>query len=1583
MIMPKRSSNYDHRKFSVDANLAIARKDKNQEKNSLHERHSDVVASAPSAVALLPDLSAINDLLNQQIAINSNRSADAPLVLSEMDCFFQILVERLDEVLVAWSIFQHASSTEVPNTTDHPKAIMEAELKMKSTMYTVEQALTVLTQWWCELCYLLQSTSELIYSALEQITRKVLSTAVYESGNGILEASVASELCNYDYKRNKVPIPVCVQHAFILRQPFDEKGRQHQGCFLPDIGSAGQPEVGSMSPMVALRKVCHLLCRIVEDVLQRDAHVQGIQDRFCSSAVVHKMLRQDAFHVFRTYKGVLVGNSNLSLGAYTSPIESPFTVVIKAHERIELNIGNALMQILQKQPQCLDDHAFLSTLLSPWYQLWRLSCAQGLRRVMGARVAVSKAVSSTTSTALASVAAKAGLASGRSSANTSLHGPPGQQPTSKRSNTSGGLYQRASLTMSAADANSFYENEGPENQKMMTQLLEIIAGDVNCIRALQLGAGITEHNLQNAIPVDDSSEDEAQKNRPPAMRRRSTQQGIYGQPHVSEEISSSDDEIDHKKRRRNKKDKTQKYKKKSTQISTLVISELQQGKCVSSTVTRLLVETQILLDLILHCLIIEISSSSNLQGSSSLENNILDRNQHSRVPAILTTLLSPLLRQGAALNIFNAERLKTPLLSPIEINGVDVIFYTLESFSYFDTVNSKTDMTSNDSHDQQTPNDFQQLQHRSITIATEIIWHILTILSSPALQKTFEAPEVIGFRARFNLNVILYRVLTSCVLPFSFKQEIRELRNDIIVILSLMANHRLHSKTISSASDRAIVFEYPLIHLLLQISSQLEINCIRILPHAPEEKVVDPRHHNNHKNLEDFSLKVITWDLLATLCRADDADDNESRSWVAEWVPSLLLYLDINCTFECVTAWSTPLLLELQQYVLVILRYIVPLQRHHLKYPVFLRETTADDQVKKDDRNLNSALQVLLRYVHHCPSARLRNLSISFLATCAMCMKSDGREGQISDRDELHKVGTIPLALLLLNISVVVLRERNVGLSFSHSRGEQPVTDKSTFSSASDNESFLTSIATSLYDDTVPTRVVIGDTESGSQLIFHWQDSSDEDILALMIDCLQLLSDLTYQQPHRQIEFSQGPGNSNRQHINGVELLFPVLQEAVGGIRSPVSAQLKASVAFGVVDLIYSAVVGCPENSAEFIRVGGIGLILSLLQRRQATSSTSFVEQKQSGHDENMLPDWMLPLPLSCLADLLTPSDTDTNSCQIQEKAGRQLIEWQGTRRSRKMQQIPDSQTGLQVLLSLWSSSPPSEVLPVDVDDRWPLSLWDQVGLAALGPPWHREVLTLPIVSSVASRLMPSSDKNMKCMVQQNECTSIEQQSAYKEVTLMLNETGRRNRCMLSPNGDEQDEKHIVMNCDIAHWVLPNTAQKNDYIDYALNFKIYAVLSRLGFLAAPPADNHDIDIVVPKPHSSGIEPIAAALADLRLSVSSNLSAQEKTSLTQCENFYLLCQDEVWRAVAASLVAHGIRVDFAGEVADRNRSHDSYQVCCNDGKILQKCHLQAVIRAKKLGAARICAQTIDKEQEKRSELHFYKSLIKSASSSPGF
>merc|ERR1712012_780104 len=110
------------------------------------------------------------------------------------------------------------------------------------------------------------------------------------------------------------------------------------------------------------------------------------------------------------------------------------------------------------------------------------------------------------------------------------------------------------------------------------------------------------------------------------------------------------------------------------------------------------------------------------------------------------------------------------------------------------------------------------------------------------------------------------------------------------------------------------------------------------------------------------------------------------------------------------------------------------------------------------------------------------------------------------------------------------------------------------------------------------------------------------------------------------------------------------------------------------------------------------------------TSSSSSGQQSKQQR-ENILPEWMIPLPLSCLADLLSPSAVD--AFHIQERAGRQLLEWESGPTAKGHIRDQDIKTGLQVLLSLWSFHASSKCdKKHDLD--WPLSLWNEVGLAAM-----------------------------------------------------------------------------------------------------------------------------------------------------------------------------------------------------------------------------------------------------------------------------
>jgi hypothetical protein len=237
-----------------------------------------------------------------------------------------------------------------------------------------------------------------------------------------------------------------------------------------------------------------------------------------------------------------------------------------------------------------------------------------------------------------------------------------------------------------------------------------------------------------------------------------------------------------------------------------------------------------------------------------------------------------------------------------------------------------------------------------IPLAVEFLWNLLSLCP--------ECSVVIGSRS--NLAAI-HNILTE-TLALGFKLQERELRNDIMVVLTLLARSK----------DVGCNFSTELIELLL------------ILGCGPESgrkhPNVNPTLHATTQN-EDLQLKYLVWDTLAALAQCPELAGN-----IFDWgfYDVLLAYVNVNCEIPAVVSWSTLQVLELQSHVLRLLHYLM-------------------DRGSKWFSSC-SGPATLRVYIDDAPKVELRNQALAVLTAAA----------STPVRVDLIDVGAIPLAIHLL-----------------------------------------------------------------------------------------------------------------------------------------------------------------------------------------------------------------------------------------------------------------------------------------------------------------------------------------------------------------------------------------------------------------------------------------------------------------------------------------------------------------------------------------------------------------------------------------
>jgi len=262
---------------------------------------------------------------------------------------------------------------------------------------------------------------------------------------------------------------------------------------------------------------------------------------------------------------------------------------------------------------------------------------------------------------------------------------------------------------------------------------------------------------------------------------------------------------------------------------------------------------------------------------------------------------------------------------------------------------------------------------RRVSFCVEMLWNILQLL--PSSSQIFGSPNHLTM-----LHNVLYETLS-----LGYKLRDRELRNDIVVVLSLIAQDPATHEN----------FNVELIELLIALSCGAECGAIaddlaktgtdpdllHRLKNCAKHPAVNKTYHHT-ASVEDLALKRLGWDLLASLCR--DAELSEfifSRALFR----ILLFFVDVQCTVPSVVSWSTLQLLDIQGHVLRILTFLVGTGYTHFSEC--------------------RGAEILRSYISECPKVSLRNDAVAVLA----------RVATTPVRRELIDVGIVTLAIELLD----------------------------------------------------------------------------------------------------------------------------------------------------------------------------------------------------------------------------------------------------------------------------------------------------------------------------------------------------------------------------------------------------------------------------------------------------------------------------------------------------------------------------------------------------------------------------------------
>mgnify|MGYP001561571939 CR=1 FL=1 len=240
---------------------------------------------------------------------------------------------------------------------------------------------------------------------------------------------------------------------------------------------------------------------------------------------------------------------------------------------------------------------------------------------------------------------------------------------------------------------------------------------------------------------------------------------------------------------------------------------------------------------------------------------------------------------------------------------------------------------------------------RRAPLCIEMAWNVLTLAPqewSPALG-TRDFLECMFCILRFTLSV-------------GHKLKERELRNDIIVLLGLLADDRDSVRRVTADMLRQI--------LLLSCGAERGIASADVNPKY---------HHTTHG--EDLQLKKLCWHLLVKFAR-----EPELASSIFSWgfFEVLLMFVNVRCEMPCVVAWSTLQLFDLQATVLHVLIELIGTGATHFT-------SCGGPQILRD-------------YIAECPRQDLRNTAVALFA----------RGAQTAIRKDLVAVGCVAMSIALL-----------------------------------------------------------------------------------------------------------------------------------------------------------------------------------------------------------------------------------------------------------------------------------------------------------------------------------------------------------------------------------------------------------------------------------------------------------------------------------------------------------------------------------------------------------------------------------------
>lgn len=239
---------------------------------------------------------------------------------------------------------------------------------------------------------------------------------------------------------------------------------------------------------------------------------------------------------------------------------------------------------------------------------------------------------------------------------------------------------------------------------------------------------------------------------------------------------------------------------------------------------------------------------------------------------------------------------------------------------------------------------------RRLALAIELLWNLLE-LHTPAAEACANPTAIQA----------LYEIFVA-ILQSGHKKKDRELRNDIMILVSMVAK-----------CPESLPLLVPFAELLLDLSCGAERETSNVH--------INPKFHHT-TNHEELQMKVLAWNALEHLCRGSETYAKAIFDW--GFLDVLLLYINIRCEQPAVVRWSTEQLLDLQRNVLNILLLLAPSAAQHLVDA--------------------AAIPILVEYTHECPDKPLRNLAVAVLAAIA----------RTPMRQQLADCGIIQLALELL-----------------------------------------------------------------------------------------------------------------------------------------------------------------------------------------------------------------------------------------------------------------------------------------------------------------------------------------------------------------------------------------------------------------------------------------------------------------------------------------------------------------------------------------------------------------------------------------